>query len=198
MRRRMGHGRLLRLPAGVGLALNPDSVPGLPLYPECGPFLASLAEPWCGAATVPGGLIGHPPGAPVALLAQARSALAPLAAVRLASAAWLAVPEEGAGLVIAVTLDDTADELARQAAFAAIDRAAAAPAHAPGTAREHLRAPCGERGLVATEFPRPYYTRRMARDGARYFGPYTSAQSLRGLKSAMSEFLTAKTTSLSR
>ena len=115
-----------RLPAGVGLALNPDSVPGLPLYPECGPFLASLAEPWCGAATVPGGLIGHPPGAPVALLAQARSALAPLAAVRLASAAWLAVPEEGAGLVIAVTLDDPADELARQAAFAAIDRAAAA------------------------------------------------------------------------
>ena len=60
-----------------------------------------------------------------------------------------------------------------------IPRPGAAPAHAPGTAREQLRAPRGERGLVATAFPRPYYTRRMARDGARYFGPYTSAQSLR-------------------
>jgi hypothetical protein len=32
-----------RLPAGVGLALNPDSVPGLPLFPECLPALAELA-----------------------------------------------------------------------------------------------------------------------------------------------------------
>jgi SseB protein N-terminal domain len=31
-----------RLPAGVGLAVNPDSVPGLPLYPECLPHLAEL------------------------------------------------------------------------------------------------------------------------------------------------------------
>ena len=32
-----------RLPAGVGLALNPGSAPGLPLYPECVPYLAALA-----------------------------------------------------------------------------------------------------------------------------------------------------------
>jgi hypothetical protein len=32
-----------RLPAGVGLALNPDGVPGMPLYPECVPHLAELA-----------------------------------------------------------------------------------------------------------------------------------------------------------
>lgn len=32
-----------RLPAGVGLALNPDAVPGLPLYPECVAHLAELA-----------------------------------------------------------------------------------------------------------------------------------------------------------
>jgi hypothetical protein len=32
-----------RLPAGLGLAVNPDSVPGLPLYPECLPHLAELA-----------------------------------------------------------------------------------------------------------------------------------------------------------
>jgi excinuclease ABC subunit C len=60
-----------------------------------------------------------------------------------------------------------------------IPKPGAGSAHAPGTAREQLRAPRGERGLLATEFPRPYYTRRIVRDGARYFGPYTSAQSLR-------------------
>jgi excinuclease ABC subunit C len=60
-----------------------------------------------------------------------------------------------------------------------IPKPGAGQAHAPGTAREQVRAPRGERGLLATEFPRPYYTRRIARDGARYFGPYTSAQSLR-------------------
>jgi excinuclease ABC subunit C len=51
--------------------------------------------------------------------------------------------------------------------------------HAPGTAREKLRPPRGEAGRRATFYPRPYYTRRVRRDGARYFGPYTSAQSLR-------------------
>ena len=60
-----------------------------------------------------------------------------------------------------------------------IPKPGAGPPHAPGTAREQLRAPRGERGALATEYPRPYYTRRMVRDGARYFGPYTSAQSLR-------------------
>jgi hypothetical protein len=115
-----------RLPAGVGLALNPDSVPGLPLYPECAPFLASVDEPWFGTATVPGGLIGHPPGEPATLLAAARAALAALPAVRQASVAWLAVPGEGAGLVIAVTVDDPASEPARAAAVDAVERAAAA------------------------------------------------------------------------
>jgi len=54
-------------------------------------------------------------------------------------------------------------------------------AMAPGTAREGARTPRGSAEAVrrAAQFPRPYYTRRMARDGARYFGPYTSAQSLR-------------------
>jgi hypothetical protein len=32
-----------RLPADVGLALNPGSTPGLPLYPECVPLVAGLA-----------------------------------------------------------------------------------------------------------------------------------------------------------
>lgn len=52
---------------------------------------------------------------------------------------------------------------------------------APGTAREGARTPRGdaEAQQRASMFPRPYYTRKMTRDGARYFGPYTSAQSLR-------------------
>ncbi|MDB5067573.1 MAG: excinuclease subunit [Chloroflexi bacterium] len=62
-----------------------------------------------------------------------------------------------------------------------IPRPGAPDALAPGTAREGARAPRGdaESAARAAMFPRPYYTRRMARDGARYFGPYTSAQSLR-------------------
>jgi excinuclease ABC subunit C len=50
---------------------------------------------------------------------------------------------------------------------------------APGTAREEVRKPRGKTTEGATLFPRPYYTRKVIRDGARYFGPYTSAQSLR-------------------
>ena len=50
---------------------------------------------------------------------------------------------------------------------------------APGTAREEVRKPRGKGAEGATLFPRPYYTRKVIRDGARYFGPYTSAQSLR-------------------
>ncbi|MGI8847991.1 MAG: excinuclease ABC subunit UvrC [Candidatus Dormibacteria bacterium] len=61
-----------------------------------------------------------------------------------------------------------------------IPRPGAADHHAPGTAREKMRPVRGEAGQRATQFPRPYYTRRVQRDGARYFGPYTSAQSLRG------------------
>ncbi|GAC1570859.1 MAG: excinuclease ABC subunit UvrC [Candidatus Dormibacteria bacterium] len=60
-----------------------------------------------------------------------------------------------------------------------IPRPGAADAHAPGTARESARVPRGKAAATAARFPRPYYTRRLARDGARYFGPYTSAASLR-------------------
>jgi len=33
-----------RLPSGFGVALNPGSVPGVPLYPECVPYLARLDD----------------------------------------------------------------------------------------------------------------------------------------------------------
>ena len=62
-----------------------------------------------------------------------------------------------------------------------IPRPGQADAFAPGTAREVPRVSRGnaEAAARASQFPRPYYSRRMHRDGARYYGPYTSAQSLR-------------------
>jgi excinuclease ABC subunit C len=62
-----------------------------------------------------------------------------------------------------------------------IPRPGQVDAFAPGTAREVPRTARGkaEATARAAQFPRPYYSRRMQRDGARYFGPYTSAQSLR-------------------
>jgi excinuclease ABC subunit C len=60
-----------------------------------------------------------------------------------------------------------------------IPQPGALDAQAPGTAREGARKPRSERAAHASNYPRPYYTRRLARDGARYFGPYTTAASLR-------------------
>jgi hypothetical protein len=121
-----------RLPAGLGLALNPDSVPGLPLYPECVPYLARFAAPdsltmeHLVSGTGVWFLIGHPPAEPMALLAQARGALLEVPAARHAFRAWLSVPGQGEGLVIAVILDDPDCDRVRTAATDAIERAAAA------------------------------------------------------------------------
>jgi hypothetical protein len=134
-----------RLPSGVGLAINPDSSPGLPLFPECVPYLARLTAPAILAlpgTAPPGGLamehlvqgtgtrfhIGHPPAEPSALLAQARSALRALPFARQASRAWLSVPGHGEGLLISVLLDDPASEQARTAVTDAIEAATAAVA----------------------------------------------------------------------
>jgi hypothetical protein len=138
-----------RLPAGVGLALNPDSVPGLPLYPECVRYLARLTGPAAderdpgrggfAMEQLPLGtgtrvLIGLPPAEPTALLAETRAALRRLPAVAAASRAWLSVPDRGAGLVIAVGLDDPASHRDRVAALDAIECAAATVAlHVPFT-----------------------------------------------------------------
>jgi hypothetical protein len=138
-----------RLPAGLGLAVNPDSAPGLPLHPECVPYLARLSPPAivAAAAGLPyrgvalqhleaenGArfLIGHPPSEPATLLAQVRHALGALPAVSRAGRAWLSVPARGEGLVIAVFLDHPGQEPARAAAAAAVERSAAAvPLHVP-------------------------------------------------------------------
>ena len=138
-----------RIPAGIGLALNPDSVPGLPLYPECVPYLARLTAPAPDARgpgydalamehLLPGTgariLIGHPPAEPTTLLAETRIALGTLPSVFEASRAWLSVPGQGAGLVIAVGLDDPVSDRGRTAAIDAIERAVAkVPLHVPFT-----------------------------------------------------------------
>ena len=48
---------------------------------------------------------------------------------------------------------------------------------------------------VAEEFPRVHYSRRVQNDGARYFGPYTSAQSLRGTVKSIRQLLPFRTCS---
>ncbi len=51
---------------------------------------------------------------------------------------------------------------------------------APGTAREAPRSARGRNeGPQPSDYPRPYYSRKLSRDGARYFGPYTNANALR-------------------
>jgi SseB protein N-terminal domain len=115
-----------RLPAGLGLALNPDGAPGLPLYPESVSYLARLDQR--GAAIG----IGHPPTEPLALLTEARARLRRLRFVRTASRAWLSVPDRGEGLVIAVALDDPVSEPAHQAVIGALIAAVASvPLHVP-------------------------------------------------------------------
>src|SRR3984885_9647284 len=92
-----------RLPAGLGLALNPDGAPGLPLFPESVGYLARLGEP--GPVAIGGGI---PPTEPLALLTEVRARLRRLRFVRSASRAWLSLPDRGEGLVIAGALADPA------------------------------------------------------------------------------------------
>ena len=73
-----------RLPAGLGLALNPGDAPGLPLFPESVSYLARLDGPAAAAIAV-----GHPPAEPHALLNAVRASLRKLRFVRSASRAWL-------------------------------------------------------------------------------------------------------------
>jgi len=113
-----------RLPAGVGIALNPGAEASVPIYPEGVAYLAATEVTASGAHI----RVGHPPAEPVALLREVRSGLHELPAVRQASRAWLSVPGEGEGLVISVSLDDPASEAAHEAVLGAVEGAAAAVA----------------------------------------------------------------------
>lgn len=111
-----------RLPAGVGIALNPDAEASVPIYPEGLGYLA--ANPVTVVATDGTQVrIGRPPADPVALLSEIRAVLASIADVRRASRAWLSIPGQGEGLVMSVTLHDPARESARQEVLSAIEQA---------------------------------------------------------------------------
>jgi hypothetical protein len=116
-----------RLPAGLGLALNPGGAPGLPLFPESVNYLARLDGPAAAAIAV-----GHPPAEPLTLLNAVRAQLRRLPFVRSATRAWLTVPGLGEGLVISVALDDPASEPAHRAVIGALLAAVASvPLHVP-------------------------------------------------------------------
>jgi len=48
---------------------------------------------------------------------------------------------------------------------------------------------------ITEEYPRVHYSRRVLKDGAQYFGPYTSAQSLRGTVKSIRQLLPFRTCS---
>jgi SseB protein N-terminal domain len=136
-----------RLPAGLGLALNPGGAPGLPLFPESVSYLARLDGPVAAAIAV-----GHPPAEPLALLNAVRARLRRLRFVRTASRAWLTIPGRGEGLVISVALDDPAGEPAYQAVIGELLAAVASvPLHVPFPVDVAF---AGEPANVATE-PEP-------------------------------------------
>ncbi len=111
-----------RLPDTLGIALNPGAGESVPVYPEGVAYMAATRS-----AAAGGGIrVGHPPAEPGALLSEIRSLLPSVPAARAAATAWLSVDLAGEGLVISVTLDDPADQAAREAVIGAIERAAAA------------------------------------------------------------------------
>ena len=124
-----------RLPAGLGLALNPDGAPGLPLYPESVSYLARLDQRARGRDR------RRPPTDRAARPAQRGPGPAAAAALRALppSRAWLTVPGRGEGLVISVALDDPASEPARRAVIGALHhRRRGGPAARPLPRRRHL------------------------------------------------------------
>ena len=111
-----------RMPAGVGIALNPGAEASVPIYPEGVGYLAANPIPLMvtdGAQV----RVGRPPADPVSLLSEIRTALDSVPGVRQASRAWLSVPGQGEGLVISVTLDDPGSETAHLEVLGAVERA---------------------------------------------------------------------------
>ena len=108
-----------RMPAGVGIAVNPGAEASVPIYPEGVRYLAAIPVVANGTQV----RVGRPPTDPVTLLSEVRTALSSIAGVQQASRAWLSVPGQGEGLVIAVTLDDPASETAHQEVLDAIEQA---------------------------------------------------------------------------
>jgi len=111
-----------RMPAGVGIALNPGAEASVPIYPEGVGYLAANPIP----PMVTDGAqvrVGRPPADPLALLSEIRTALDSVPGVRQASRAWLSVSGQGEGLVISVTLEDPASQTAHREVLDAVQRA---------------------------------------------------------------------------
>ncbi|HEY4465442.1 MAG TPA: SseB family protein [Streptosporangiaceae bacterium] len=109
-----------RLPAGLGIALNPGAEASVPIYPEGVTYLAA-AECAAGDTRI---RVGQPPAEPEILLREVSARLRSVPAARQASRAWLSVPGAGEGLVISVLLDDPADEASQEAVITAVEHAA--------------------------------------------------------------------------
>jgi SseB protein N-terminal domain/SseB protein C-terminal domain len=108
-----------RMPAGVGIALNPGAEASVPIYPEGVGYLAATLVVTDGAQV----RVGRPPADPLPLLSEIRTALNSVPGVRQASRAWLSVSGQGEGLVISVTLDDPASQAAHREVLDAVQRA---------------------------------------------------------------------------
>src|ERR1700729_995158 len=87
-----------RMPAGVGIALNPGAETSVPIYPEGVGYLAAVRVVSDGAQV----RVGRPPADPIPLLNQIRTVLSSVPDVVQASRTWLSVPGQGEGLVISV------------------------------------------------------------------------------------------------
>ncbi len=111
-----------RMPAGVGIALNPGAEASVPISPEGVGYLAANPIPLIvtdGAQV----RVGRPPADPLSLLSEIRTALNSVPCVRQASRAWLSVSGQGEGLVISVTLEDPASQSAHREVLNAVQRA---------------------------------------------------------------------------
>jgi SseB protein N-terminal domain/SseB protein C-terminal domain len=108
-----------RLPAGLGIALNPGAEASVPIYPEGVRYLATALVVTEDAQV----RVGRPPADPVVLLSEVRTALDSIPDVRQASRTWLSIPGAGEGLVISVTLHDPACEAVHKEVLDAIEQA---------------------------------------------------------------------------
>lgn len=113
------------LPDDIGIALNPGAQASVPIYPEGVAFLAQETDTVEEAAEGVRVSIGHPEQEPTALLDAVTAVLRDIPQVGAASRAWLEIEGERAGLVVAVRLDEPADETAQEAVLRAVEGAVA-------------------------------------------------------------------------
>jgi hypothetical protein len=108
------------LPPAIGIALNAGAAQSVPVYPQGVSYLAAGTA----GDDADGIIVESLPVRPDALLAGIAAGLIGIPAARDAVAAWLAVRSAGEGLLVAVTLDDPADTVARDQVVGAVERAA--------------------------------------------------------------------------